>query len=367
MSAVRRRFVVSFAFLIAACSERAAGGGAPVEPAGDPAGEIPVAAPSPAAPSPAGPEPGEGDFTVYRQPIGETGVDFEMVPIPAGGFLMGSPETEVGRDADEGPQIEVAVEAFWMGRCEVTWAEYDRWNEDEARPQSKKPDGMARPTPAYMDMTFNMGRDGYPAICMSHIAARRYCKWLSEQTGHFYRLPTEAEWEYACRAGTKTPYSCDAAELDGCAWHDGNSARELARGAPPQAAYHKVGEKLPNPWGLHDMHGNVAEWVADTYLADAYDAAHGAAPRAAPYFAPPHDSRDRPVRFPHVARGGSWKDGVAMLRSASRQPSEKAWNYQDPQIPKSWWYLTDGQHVGFRIVRPYAEPDAAERARFEEL
>jgi formylglycine-generating enzyme required for sulfatase activity len=308
-----------------------------------------------------------GDFVAYRTTLPGSEVGFDMVPIGGGTFRMGSPADEPGRDAAEGPQVEVRIEPFWMGRCEVTWAEYDLWNADEERPQSKKPDGLSRPTPAYMDMTFNMGRDGFPAICMSHTAAREYCKWLSAKTGHFHRLPTEAEWEYACRAGTTTPYSCgaDAKALDGVAWFAANSARVVEEDSPAVPAYHKVGEKPANPWGLHDMHGNVAEWVADLYLPDALAPANGAAPRLSPYFAPGRDDKGRPVRFPHVVRGGSWRDEPSALRSAARQPSDPTWNSHDPQIPKSWWYLTGGQHLGFRVVRPLREPSPEERAKFE--
>ncbi len=311
----------------------------------------------------------KSDFTAYRQAIGDSGVAFDLVPIAGGTFLMGSPANEKERKDDEGPQIEVTLAPFWLGKCEVTWAEYDLWNTDAARPQSKKPDGLSRPTPPYMDMTFNMGREGFPAICMSHVAARQYCKWLTEKTGRFYRLPTEAEWEYACRAGSKTAFATgeDAKTLDEVAWYLNNSARVLEQGADPVPAYHKVGEKKANAWGVHDMHGNVAEWVADCYLMDALAAANGKAPRTDPFFPPTLDSRGRPVRFPHIVRGGSWRDGSALLRSAARLPSESAWNQRDPQIPKSWWYLTDGQHIGFRVVRPQHEPTAAERARFENL
>jgi formylglycine-generating enzyme required for sulfatase activity len=313
--------------------------------------------------------PGERDFVPYRQTIGDTQVGFDMVPIPGGRFLMGSPPDEQGRRDDEGPQVEVEVSPFWMGRCEVTWAEYDLWNTDASRPQSKKPDGLSRPTPPYMDMTFAMGRDGYPAICMSHIAARQYCAWLSAKTGRFYRLPTEAEWEYACRAGSASRFAHgdDEERLGDHAWFAANSARRIEPGAPPAPAYHPVGSRKPNAFGLHDMHGNVAEWVADAYLPDAYAEVHGKVLRRDPFFAPKTDDRGRPVRFPHVARGGSWRDDAAALRSAARQASEPAWNQRDPQVPKSWWYLTDGQHVGFRVVRPLREPSAEERARFERL
>ncbi len=322
-----------------------------------------VAAQDPAAAAPAAPK----DFTPYRQAIAASGVGFELVPIRGGTFMMGSPTSEANRRDDEGPQIEVAVEPFWMGVHEVTWAEYDLWNTDSERTMSKKPDGVARPTPPYMDMTFNMGRDGYPAICMSHVAARQYCKWLSTKTGKFYRLPTEAEWEFACRAGSKTAYSFgdDPARLGEFAWFAGNSSRVLEPGADPVPAYHKVGEKTANAFGLFDMHGNVAEWVADHYLVDAYAAVHGKAPRRSPYMVPPRDKRDRPIRFPHVARGGSWRDPAERQRSAARLSSQAEWNERDPQIPKSWWYLTEGQHIGFRVVRPYREPSAEERARFE--
>ncbi|MEO6595498.1 MAG: formylglycine-generating enzyme family protein [Planctomycetota bacterium] len=347
--------------VLAACGGgRAAEAGAAV---------VDAKAPAVSEPRDRGPLPGQDDFVAYRQQMPDGNGGFEMMPIAGASFTMGSPANEPGRGEDEGPQLQVHVEPFWLGKCEVTWADYDQWNFDTERPQSKKPDGIARPTPPYMDMTFNMGREGYPAICMSQTAARQYCKWLSAKTGHFFRLPTEAEWEYACRAGSTTAYSCgdDTAALSEFAWYEANSGRELEPGAKPVPAYHKVGQKKANAWGLHDMHGNVAEWVADQYLADAYSAAHGAAPRRSPFLQPPQDSRGRPIRFSHVVRGGSWRDSAKTLRSAARLSSDAAWNARDPQIPKSWWYLTDGQHIGFRVLRPWREPSGEERARFEDL
>ncbi len=162
-----------------------------------------------------------------------------------------------------------------MGKYEVTWEEYDQFafsldlkkktreNVDLTKqPETeKKADAVTRPTPPYADETFGFGRNGQPVICITHHAAMEYCRWLSAKTGKIYRLPTEAEWEYACRAGTKTAYSWgdDPEKLDEYAWDVDNAEK-------PE----KVGKKKPNPWGLYDIHGNVAEWCLDHYVADAY-------------------------------------------------------------------------------------------------
>ena len=281
--------------------------------------QVSSATPNPAPPvAEANQKPSTGgEFAAYRQTMPGSDVGFDLVPIAGGTFRMGSPADEPGRKDDEGPAIEVRVEPFWMGKCEVTWAEYDLWNTDLTRSQAKKPDGVARPTPPYMDMTFNMGRDGYPAICVSHVAARQYCRWLSDKTGHFYRLPTEAEWEYACRAGTTSAYSCgDPKNLDAVAWYAANSQRALDGDSKPVPAYHKVGEKAANAWGLHDMHGNVAEWVADTYLVDAYAAVHGASPRV----------RVRPAHSRHVHPGCMGRRCVSAYAASLLPVADSDWH-----------------------------------------
>ncbi len=295
----------------------------------------------------------------YSEVIGNTDVKFPLVPIPGGKFVMGSPASESGHKPDEGPQHEVDIDPFWMEAHEVTWDEYEvfmytmdierRKNLDiKASDNDKQADALARPTKPYTDMTFGMGKDGYPAISMTHFAARMYCKWLSAKTGRFYRLPTEAEWEYACRAGTKTAYSFgeDASKLGDYAWFTGNSDDH----------YHKVALKTPNPWGLFDMHGNATEWVLDAYIADFYEQFKNRVEPAGIFAA-------TTKMYPHVVRGGSWDDDPEALRSAARRASNKDWKQQDPQLPQSVWYFTDAQFVGFRVIRPLREPSEAERQK----
>jgi len=304
----------------------------------------------------------------YKQRISGTDVWIEMVPVRGGEFLMGSPSGEKGRKADEGPQYKVKVQPFWMGKYEVTWNQYDIWsfNLDIQRRKLKKlkptardkiADAVTRPTKPYTDMTFEMGHDGYPAICMTQLAAKMYCQWLSAKTGHHYRLPTEAEWEFACRAGTRTAYSFgdDPKKLGEYAWFKGNSKISDF----PDGKYHKVGQKKPNPWGLYDMHGNVAEWVLDQYDPKFYAAA---AKKTWPAFGPVNV----PTKlYPRVVRGGSWNDGPAGLRSAARLGSDKSWKEQDPQLPQSIWYHTDALHVGFRVIRPLHPASKKDQLKFK--
>ncbi len=192
-------------------------------------------------------------------------------------------------------------------------------------------------------MSFGMGQQGFPAICMTQHAANKYCEWLSAQTGHFYRLPTEAEWEYACRAGTTTAYSFgdDPAELGEYAWYIRQQRRKVSEGR----------QKKPNPWGLYDMHGNVMEWTADQFVPDYFQRLAAAATN--PFVRPES-------LYPRSVRGGGWDDDAAQLRSAFRLGSEASWKQQDPQLPKSIWYLTDAHWLGFRIARPLEIPSVEE-------
>lgn len=205
-------------------------------------------------------------------------------------------------------------------------------------------DAIAGATVPYVDMSLGMGTDaGLPVGNVTHHSASAFCKWLSAKTGHFYRLPTEAEWEYAARARSTTKYHFgnDIASLDDYAWHYKNSSN----------TYHKVGQKKPNPWGLYDMHGNVSEWTLDQYVPDAYEQRTATTPN--PW-------QPATTEYPRVVRGGSYDDDPEDLRSANRMASKEKWKMRDPQFPKSKWWNTDAPFVGFRIVRQVATPTPEE-------
>jgi formylglycine-generating enzyme required for sulfatase activity len=287
-------------------------------------------------------------FAPYEQNILGSAVSFNMVAVQAGSFSMGSPVTEAGRKATEGPVKKVQLDAFWMGAKEVTYDEFLLFFNDENTPRETEVDAVTRPTPQYIDLSWGMGKQGgFPVNSMSQYTAMMYCRWLYNKTGIFYRLPTEAEWEYACRAGSTSTYffGNDVKQLNEYAWFADNSNKK----------YQKTGQKKPNAWGLYDMLGNVGEWTIDQYRDD-YFTAIGDAP-SNPMVSPTET-------YPRAVRGGGYLDKPDALRCASRQRSDAAWNKRDPQMPKSKWWLTDAMAVGFRIVRPAKAPTVEEAEAF---
>ena len=334
---------------------------------------------SPAAGFVAGEQRPEGDgpaikvtggwMVAYDETIPGTDVTFRMIPVPGGTLRMGSPAAEADRGDDEGPQYDVTIEPFWIGRCEVTWAEYksymaacDLFKAMESAgfrrvTADNEADAVTAPSNLYdPTTTFTNGEDpAQPAVTMTQFAARQYTKWLSGLSSRFYRLPLESEWEYACRAGTTTPWSngSETDSLDAVAWFADNSDETT----------HPVGEKEPNAWGLHDMHGNVGEWVLDQLAPEGY-ARQAALPQPVPEAA----AAVWPTSLsPRVVRGGSYYDEPPQCRSAARRGSEDLpWKDVDPNLPKSpWWYTEEpALGVGMRVVRPLAVPDVATRRRW---
>jgi len=287
-------------------------------------------------------------FVSYEQTMPGSALKFKMTPVKGGSFTMGSPETETGRATDEGPQKTFSISPFWMGIYEVTHDEFDIFFKDANTSQNSGADAITRPSPQYIDLSWDMGRDGgFPVNSMQQKTAVMYCRWLYNKTGIFYRLPTEAEWEYACRAGSSSSYffGTNENELEKYAWYNKNSNK----------AYHKVGQLKPNAWGLYDMLGNVAEWVMDQYDEN--------------YFSKMISVTKDPelfptTRHPRLLKGGAYTDGATELRCANKTKWLPEWNRRDPQIPKSKWWLTDAPYAGFRLVRPLKQPSAEEIEKF---
>ena len=279
----------------------------------------------------------------YKVIIPNTTVSYGMAPIPAGEFTMGS--AAPGAKPDEQPAHKVTLDAFWMQTHEVTWDAYLMFMfTDQARERDHPDalvDALSRPTAPHLEMSFGRGNSGFPAISMTQHAANKFAQWLSAKTGEFYRLPTEAEWEYACRAG-----GASAQPLGDYAWYRENSPQ----GGFSAGTYHTIGTKKPNAWGLFDILGNVMEWTLDQY---------------APYPSTPQNNPkvESKTAYPHAVRGGSWNDAAAAVTCTARVKSDASWKRQDPQLPKSVWYMTDAQWLGFRLVRPATLPSAEEMYR----
>ena len=231
----------------------------------------------------------------YTETIPGTVVTFEMVPVP-----LDSARTS----GDPGSTSE--GEALWFGETEVTWDAYDVYvYELDKQSGLGEVDAVSRPSKPYVLPGESFGHQGNPALAMTFKAAQEYAKWLSARTGKTYRLPTEAEWEAACRLGQE-----EGSDLGERAWHWDN--------ANDQA--HQVGSLAPNGFGLHDLLGNVAEWAL----------AEDGTP---------------------VVKGGSWYDYAEDVSCEARKTQTSDWNATDPQLPKSEWWLSDAPFVGFRLVR----------------
>ena len=250
-------------------------------------------------------DPARRPVAVFRDALKDGGEGPQMVVLPTGRFRMGSPSGETGRDSDEGPVRTVTIgKRIAMGRYEVTFAEYDRF---VAATSGRRPNDLG------------WGRGSRPVIRVSQEDAKAYAIWLSAQTGKTYRLPTEAEWEYAARAGTTTTYSwgneigVNRANCDGCGseWDDEQTA--------------PVGSFAPNGFGLFDMHGNVYEWVADCWHGN-----YEGAPTDGSAWTASCDSSWA------VVRGGSWLDGPRLLRAANRY-----WPWPSSRL----------SFIGFRLVQ----------------
>lgn len=282
------------------------------------------------------------DLEPYTVKIPGSTAGIEMTPVSGGTFSMGPRASK---------RPEVKVDDFWMGTYEITWDQYEQFSKEVVNNLENtipNPDGnvqltadaISLPTPPYVDMSFGMGRDGYPAISMTHYAALMFTKWLTAKTGNFYRLPTEAEWEYACRGGSETVYYFNerSESLEEYEWHQGNS----------EGSYNRIGSKKPNPFGLYDMKGNVAEWTMDEYLEDYHEHLDGD-PAVNPWFKPT-------VLYPRAVRGGSWRDDPEEIHCGKRRGSDENWKILDPQFPKSIWWHTSAPFLGFRVVRPRETP-----------
>jgi formylglycine-generating enzyme required for sulfatase activity len=272
-----------------------------------------------------------------------------MVLIPAGTFTMGSPASEADRDENEGPQHKVQLDTFYLCSTEATLELFQAYYQEtgtakkdfidvqeaqandkpKEKPKEEDPDAITGPTPVYGDMTMGYSKK-HPAIGLSWHNAMTVCRWLSKKTGKQYRLPTEAEWEYACRAGTTSTFGAaeDAAKLADYAWFFDNADMEP----------HAVATLKPNAWGLYDMQGNVREWVHDFYSPTAYKTAAAANPKG------PAEGKV------HVARGGHYDAEAVELRCAARAFEEDWWRMNDPQIPKSKWWLPQMDFIGFRVA-----------------
>jgi formylglycine-generating enzyme required for sulfatase activity len=276
---------------------------------------------------------------------------------------MGSPSDEPFRKSDEGPGIEVELSPFFMAEIEVTWDEYLAFYvQTAAEGRSTDTEGLrsqdagdvdaiSGATPPYGQPDQGWGLGQRPAISFTFHAAETYCRWLSQVTGKTYRLPTEAEWEYACRGGTTGPYFFPG---DPNRFQKSGLRARLSKNDTTVINTYVIYQEnspsktqtpdmvKPNPFGLKNMLGNVAEFCSDWYQPDAYSLYEEEIVRNPQG---PESGEER------VVRGGSFLNTAGQIRSAARDYTRtEAWLRTDPQIPKSIWWYSDCFHVGFRVV-----------------
>jgi len=299
-----------------------------------------------------------------------TTVTLDLIEVPA----------DVAQGDGGSGEVRQGGGSLWVGRTEVTWDQYDIFVYGLDRPAevAAGTDAVARPSKPYVPPDRGFGHAGYPAVGMSHRAAEAFCEWLtallfppSEQgrTSARFRLPTEEEWARLALAGDKGLFACEVEPecLLEHAWFAENSDRSTK----------PVATRKPNALGLHDVHGNVAEWVRNAHLrptsattptADPLPGSSGAArsaPAAPATTAPDATApdatapapRSRPAPTP-VAKGGSYLDSAAQCAVDVDLRQTSAWNQSDPQIPKSAWWLADCSFVGFRVVLEVLEEPA---------
>jgi formylglycine-generating enzyme required for sulfatase activity/uncharacterized protein YjbI with pentapeptide repeats len=284
-----------------------------------------------------------GKVWVFREPLGKQ-VDLELVAIPGGKFMMGSPDDEIDRDLSESPQHEVTIQPFFMGRYPITQAQW-RFVADLQWESIRELD----PDPAYFK------GDNLPVENISWWQADEFCERLSIYTGRTYRLPREAEWEYACRAGTTTAFyfgetiSTDLANYDGTddvygrrrSKTFGSGSYASGSKGTYRAATNSVGEFPPNAFGLSDLHGNVMEWCLDLWEKDYQDArSDGRGWGELFWIEQKVDDYYSVTEQAATVRGGSWDCNPLDCRSAWRDCYDL--NYVD--------YVGDGSGIGFRVV-----------------